>query len=111
MPLNAEDNADTLNASLNDEHRQFENPSYQLRDRAEIRRSDRYETNFVEYLEHTTYEEAVNGADGEAWKKTISEELTFLEDNGTWEIVPLPPSQHAVDLSAPQRSNVIHQVI
>lgn len=95
MYLNAEDSLDILNPPLNDEQCRLGNPPHQLLDRAEIRLFDRYEANFVKYLDPNVIEEAVDRADSKAWEKAISEELTSLEDNGPWEIVSSPPDQHA----------------
>lgn len=41
--------------------------------------------------------EALKCVDREHWKKAISDELNALVENGTWEIVDLPPGRNAID--------------
>lgn len=50
------------------------------------KRATRLPTKYSEYV-MLTYAEAVNGPDGENWKKAVEEEKMSLEKNGTWEVV------------------------
>jgi hypothetical protein len=48
------------------------------------------DTNFL------TYQEAVNGPNAEEWIKAIQAEYQSLIDNGTWELVDLPPGRKPI---------------
>lgn len=43
--------------------------------------------------EPRTYEEAIKD---HMWVEAIKHEITALEDNGTWTVVPLPPGKNAI---------------
>ena len=40
-----------------------------------------------------TVEEAMDRTDADLWKEAMNQEMKSLEDNGTWELVDLPPSR------------------
>jgi hypothetical protein len=43
--------------------------------------------------EPKTYEEAISGGEGKAWKGAMGEELGNIEKMGTWELMDLPPGR------------------
>ena len=44
----------------------------------------------------TTIKEALNGEEGDQWKKAIDEELATLEKMGTWELTDLPEGRKPI---------------
>ena len=43
-----------------------------------------------------TYKEAVNGGHASKWMNSMKSEVTSLQENGTWELVDLPPGKNLV---------------
>lgn len=46
--------------------------------------------------EPKTYEEAINGPNGEQWKEAIAEEINSLEINNTWDLEPIPRGKRVI---------------
>jgi len=44
-----------------------------------------------------TYKQAMQGPDAAKWHKAAQDEFMSLENNGTWELVDLPPGAKAID--------------
>jgi len=67
-----------------------------LRPRETLRPPKRYESNLVEADVPLTFDEAMNSLDSKKWKEAIDEELDALNQNDTWELVPLPPDKRSI---------------
>ena len=70
---------------------------YKLRDRDNIRRPERYEAHAVDIRIPQTFEEAINSAEKEKWRKAIREEIEALKANRTWHVTSLPKGKNAID--------------
>lgn len=57
------------------------------------RRLDDYQLNMIETDVPATLDEALRSQSSKEWKKPIEEELTALNENHTWDIVPVPPDK------------------
>lgn len=71
-------------------------PQRNLRDRSKIKIPERYEANFIEFVEPLTYEEAISRQEGEKWKEAIEEELAAHDKNQTWRMESLPHNRTTV---------------
>ncbi|KAK9732218.1 Reverse transcriptase (RNA-dependent DNA polymerase) [Popillia japonica] len=67
-----------------------------LRPRQNIKPPKRYELNLVETDIPQTYEEAMKSSDSINWHKAIDEELSALDRNETWEMVPTPDDKNII---------------
>ncbi|KAK9679591.1 GAG-pre-integrase domain [Popillia japonica] len=67
-----------------------------LRPRQNIKPPKRYELNLVETDIPQTYEEAMKSSDSISWHKAIDEELSALDRNDTWEMVPTPDDKNII---------------
>lgn len=68
-----------------------------LRNRAQIRRPPRYESNYAEFNTPANYEEALSGPDALQWSRAIEEELKAHEKNNTWQIIPRDRDRKTID--------------
>jgi hypothetical protein len=50
----------------------------------------------LEHIEPKTYKEATSGAHSEHWNQAMIEEIIFLQENGTWELMMLPTHRSTV---------------
>jgi hypothetical protein len=50
----------------------------------------------LEHVEPKTYKEAISGVDYEHWNQAMTEEITSLQENGTWELTTLNTHYSAV---------------
>ena len=68
-----------------------------LRDRSQIRRPSRYESNVVEYNVPETYKEALGSRKSSKWREAINSELRSHQENGTWTLVKREADMRTVD--------------
>ena len=62
-----------------------------------VRRSDSPDAlNYVDAAEPKTFSDAMSKLDAENWYTAMLEELSSIEANSTWELVPLPSGRKAV---------------
>lgn len=73
------------------------NNSRNLRDRAQIRRPSRYESNIVEYNVPGTYEEALRSQEANEWREAINSELRWHREIETWSLVKREVHMKTVD--------------
>lgn len=53
-------------------------------------------TNLTPAGDPTTYEHAIKTPEARYWQQAMEKEIGSLEDNGTWELVDLPPGRKAI---------------
>lgn len=53
-------------------------------------------TNITATGDPTTYEYAMMTLEADFWKRAMTKEIGSLEENGTWELVELPPGRKAI---------------
>ena len=53
-------------------------------------------TNLTPTGDPTTYECAIRTPEADFWQRAMTKEIGSLEDNGTWELVDLPPGRSAI---------------
>lgn len=69
---------------------------YNLRERNSIVKPARYQSNFAEYAEPISYDDAVSCDQKLQWQEAIHEELQAHERNGTWTLTILPVNKKAI---------------
>jgi len=72
------------------------NNRYQLRNRKDLRKPDRFEIKLVEFEEPLTYAEAMTSSNAKDWKEAIDTELQALEKAKTWIVSTLPKGKRAI---------------
>lgn len=68
----------------------------QLRNRDKMRPIERFEANIVEFMEPSSYNEALQSPEAEKWQDAIDEELSALAKNDTWSLVTLPSNRKTI---------------
>ncbi|CAF4808934.1 unnamed protein product [Pieris macdunnoughi] len=68
-----------------------------LRDRSTLQKPVRFNEMFLAELdEPRSYKEAMESADHVHWKAAMKEEMSSLEENGTWTLTELPPGRKTI---------------
>ena len=70
---------------------------YSLRSRDSIKLPIRYEANLADVYIPQTFEQAIQSDEKDKWNKAISEEVSALAKNETWDVVPLPKDKKAIN--------------
>ena len=83
------------NQDIVPEHKSAEN-KYGLRSRDGLKKPKRFQVNLVEINIPQTYQEAKSSPEAEKWTEAISEELSSLEKNDTWDLQELPEDKRAI---------------
>ena len=65
-------------------------------EKEEDKADDEQQVNSVSGSEPCTFKHAMNGPQSDRWKEVAALEYNTLIENGTWEIIDLPPGQKAI---------------
>jgi len=93
------DHGETEHININNEPKSdiAGSKNYELRNRGNLKRPDRYEACIALCDEPITYEDATNGKNSKEWIIAINEELQAHDRNNTWTIVDLPKDKTIID--------------
>ena len=70
---------------------------YSLRSRDSIKMPIRFEANLADIHMPQTFEQAIQSDEKDKWNKAISEEVSALAKNETWDLLPLPKDKKTIN--------------
>lgn len=76
-----------------------EEPRYDLRDRGQLRKPDRYAACTAKGMEPINYYDAINGENSHEWTEAMNDELNSLAVNNTWQLVDRPTDKNILNNS------------